>query len=108
MSVNLSINLQTATDGELLAAFAAEPHEDVFAEIVRRHSGRVYAICYRVLGHAQDAEDAAQAVFLTLSQKAAALKDMRFLDAWLHHVARQVALDARKMAERRRQREEAA
>ena len=95
-------------DRELLAEFAATRAEAPFAELVRRHGPEVLGVCRRVLGSEHDAEDAAQAVFLTLAQKAGVLRGVRSLGGWLHHVACCVARDARKAAERRQRYEQAA
>jgi RNA polymerase sigma factor (sigma-70 family) len=51
-----------------------------------------------VLGQFQDAEDAAQAVFLTLAHKAASLCGRASLAGWLHRAAWHVALRAREAA----------
>src|SRR5690349_13041031 len=59
-----------ASDGDLLARFANERKEEAFAELVRRHGAMVLAVCRSVVGESSSAEDAAQAVFLTLAQKA--------------------------------------
>ena len=43
---------------------AKEGDAAVFEELVRRHQDRIYNLCRRMLGQAQDAEDAAQDSFL--------------------------------------------
>jgi RNA polymerase sigma-70 factor, ECF subfamily len=45
---------------ELLARRAAAGHLDAFEELLRRYRNRVYRICYRMAGNAEDAEDWAQ------------------------------------------------
>ena len=92
----------------LLTRFAQTRDEQAFAAIVEKYGPLVFAVCWRVLGQTQDAEDSAQAVFLTLAQKTSALTNVASLDAWLHHVAWQVALDARKLSIRRRMHEQEA
>ena len=71
-------------DGELLRAFVKERSQAAFAEIVRRHAGMVLAVCQSVLGPGPDAEDAAQAAFLTLARKAGAFGAGAQLVGWLH------------------------
>jgi RNA polymerase sigma factor (sigma-70 family) len=93
------------TDGERLAAFVERGDEAAFEEVVRRHEALVLSVCARVLGDAQDARDAAQAVFLALARKALRLDLGRPLGPWLHHVAFGVAANARKSREARRARE---
>jgi RNA polymerase sigma factor (sigma-70 family) len=57
------------------------------------------------LGHAQDSEDAAQAVFVVLVRSAAALQSRSNLGPWLHRVATHVALDTRRLRAARETRE---
>src|SRR5262245_4773649 len=98
-------DLAGATDRELLARFAEGQDEEAFAVLVRRHAGLVHAACRRVLGHAQDAEDACQATFLLLLRKAKGGGWQPSLAAWLYATARQVALNARRRNERLSRRE---
>ena len=93
------------TDGELLAAFLDSGQEAPFEELLRRHGRLVFNVCLRSLGDAHAAEDAAQAVFLTLSHKAAALRGRASLAGWLYHVAWHVARRAREAEALRKERE---
>jgi RNA polymerase sigma factor (sigma-70 family) len=93
------------TDGELLARFAATRDEAAFAALVARHGPMVLGVCRRVLGHRQDAEDAFQATFLVLAQKAAAIRQRNSIGCWLYGVAYRAALTAAAANARRRSRE---
>lgn len=88
-----------ATDAELLGQYTAAKDELAFAVLVNRHSPRVLGVCRWVLGHVQDAEDAAQAVFIVLARHAHRVRNPSVLTAWLHGVAVRVA---RKALARRR------
>jgi RNA polymerase sigma factor (sigma-70 family) len=89
-------DLAGATDRELLHRYADARDEEAFAALVRRHAGMVQATCRRVLGDAQDAEDAFQATFLLLARKGKSGLWRPSLAGWLYAAARQVALNARR------------
>src|SRR5262245_15152797 len=55
--------------------------------IVQRHGPGVLGVCRRVVGPGPDADDAFQATFLTLTQRATAIRRPEALAAWLHGVA---------------------
>jgi RNA polymerase sigma factor (sigma-70 family) len=82
-------------DAELLGMWVACRQEEAFAALVERHGGMVYRVCRSIVGDAHAAEDAAQAVFLVLARKAHAVRPASAVAAWLHGVARRVALKAR-------------
>jgi RNA polymerase sigma factor (sigma-70 family) len=92
-------------DGELLEGFITRRDEDAFAALVRRHGPMVLGVCRRLLGHAQDAEDAFQATFLVLARKAATVVPRQAVGNWLYGVAYRTAQEARVMNARRRRRE---
>jgi len=83
------------SDAALLDLFIAEWDQRAFTALVQRHGAMVLQVCRRVLGNADDAEDAFQGTFLVLARKAAAVQPREALAAWLHGVARRVALKAR-------------
>jgi RNA polymerase sigma factor (sigma-70 family) len=97
-----------ATYGELLGRFVSSRDEAAFEALVRRHGPMVLAVCRRTVLLPADVEDAFQATFLVLLQKAPALASRPTVGDWLHGVARRVALKARAAAARRREREGAA
>ena len=93
------------TDRELLLSYRQRGEAAVFAQLVERHAGSVYAACLRVLNDTHAAEDASQAVFLIFAQKARALPDGTILAGWLYQTALGVASNARRMAARRKRHE---
>jgi RNA polymerase sigma factor (sigma-70 family) len=97
--------LAELTDRQLLERFASGRDEDAFRALVGRHGPLVLGVCRRVLHHAQDAEDAFQATFLVLAQKAAAVRWQESIGHWLHKTAHRVALKLKATTVRRRQRE---
>ncbi len=93
------------TDADLLRRFREEKEEDAFAALVRRHGGLVMGVCRRVLGHAQDAEDAFQATFLTLARRADSIGAGQAVGSWLYRVAHRIAQRAGRTMARRSARE---
>jgi RNA polymerase sigma factor (sigma-70 family) len=93
------------SDGQLLEGFVSRRDESAFEELVRRHGPMVLGVCRRVLGNADDADDAFQATFMVLVRKARSVVPRELVGHWLYGVACRVALDARGRAGRRRARE---
>jgi RNA polymerase sigma factor (sigma-70 family) len=89
------------TDSDLLECFARRRDSEAFAALVHRHGPMVLAVCQRLLADRHEAEDAFQATFLVLVRKSAALRQPHQLAAWLHGVARRIALRLRRRAARR-------
>jgi RNA polymerase sigma factor (sigma-70 family) len=92
-------------DGELLRRFIASREQAAFAELLRRHGALVWGTCRRVLGDAHAAEDAFQATFLRLAQRAGTLQRDGSLAGWLHTVATRMSRRAWRAETRRRRRD---
>src|SRR5262245_51916107 len=92
-----------ATDGQLRERFATRHDEGAFATLMDRHGPLVFGVCQRVLRHGHDAEDAFQATFLLLAQKAGSIRKHEAVGSWLYKVAYRMAARARaQQAQRRR------
>jgi RNA polymerase sigma factor (sigma-70 family) len=98
------------SDRQLLERYTAlgrDPSgEAAFSTLVARHGPMVLGVCRQILGDVQHAEDAFQAVFLVLAQKARSIRDPDLLGNWLYGVAVRTARCARQQIVRRRRREE--
>jgi RNA polymerase sigma factor (sigma-70 family) len=93
------------TDGELLGLFIgrhSEVAEMAFSALVERHGPMVLRVCRSILGDEHDAEDAFQATFLVLVERASSVRNHGSLGSWLHGVALRVAAGARGAVVRRR------
>lgn len=95
------------TDAQLLERVACRGAltEAAFEAIVARHGSAVLACCRRVVEDSAAAEDAFQATFLVLFDRAARIRVKESLAPWLLHVGRLAALKARQSERRRRARE---
>jgi len=96
------------TDGQLLERFATqgpEAAELAFAALVERHGPMVLRVCRSAFRDRHQADDAFQATFLVLVQKARSLWVKDSLGPWLHRVAHRIATRARHSEARRREHE---
>jgi RNA polymerase sigma factor (sigma-70 family) len=93
------------SDGELLEAFVTRRDGTYFEALVRRHGSMVLGVCRRILRNPHDAEDAFQAVFLVLAQRASTVVPRELVGNWLYGVAYRTALAARRATARWRARE---
>ena len=91
------------TDTELVAAYLKTNDEAAFGELMARHQAMVYRACLRMIGDHHEAEDAAQAVFITLARKASSLWE-RELSSWLYGVARRISLEVLRRRARQQKR----
>src|SRR6516225_5210234 len=76
--------LRDRPDRDLITRLLAQHDEALFEVLVRRHGPMVYRVCWRVLHHGQDDEDAFQATFLVLAQKLRSVRKRDSLASWLH------------------------
>ena len=83
------------TDGALLDRFIGQRDQAAFEDLVRRHGPMVLGVCRRVLGDRPDVEDAFQAIFLVLVQKAPSIVPRDMVGNWLHGVAYRTAVRVR-------------
>jgi DNA-directed RNA polymerase specialized sigma24 family protein len=84
------------SDAELLARFLDERDAAAFEALLVRHTPGVRAACKGWLRAEADVDDAAQATFLILVQRAGSIRDRAALGAWLYGVASNVARRLRR------------
>ena len=99
-------HVDASSDRALLAA-SGSAAEACFAEVMRRHSGVVYAVAFRQIGRVTDAEELVQDAFLLLWRKRAGL---RFIDEsalpWLIVTVKNLAANRRRSLQRRQRHED--
>jgi len=92
---------------DLLEEFKLTGRQGAFEEIVRRYAAMVFGVCLKTTRNAHDAEDATQAVFLSLATHCKTNgQSISYIGPWLQKVARRVSLDIRRSRKRRLAREE--
>ena len=73
-----------------------------YAGLVRAYSRRVFAICFGMLGHKEDAEDIAQQALLKGLADIEQLRDDERFGAWIIKVAKNLCIDFIRKQKRRR------
>ena len=79
---------------------------DAFERLYRAHSGRVMALCLRLTGDGQAAEELMQDVFVKAWERLPAFRGESALSTWLHRVAVNAFLHQRRTTTRRGAHEE--
>ncbi|WP_051951175.1 RNA polymerase sigma factor SigM [Actinacidiphila yeochonensis] len=88
-------------DAELLARHVAgDP--DAFAELVRRHRDRLWAVALRTLGDREEAADALQDAFVSAFRSAHTFRGQAAVTTWLHRITVNACLDRIRRAATRR------
>jgi len=91
---------QTASD----VALAAAGDRGAFERLYRGNMSRVYSLCMRMVGERTRAEELTQDVFVRAWQKLALFRGESAFGTWLHRLAVNVVLNARKAEGRSRKR----
>lgn len=86
------LHLESASDGELLAAHVAG-HPDAFTEIVRRHRDRLWAVALKTTGDPEDAADALQDALISAYRRASQFRGDSQVTTWLHRIVVNACLD---------------
>ena len=94
-----------ALGSKYLGQFIERRDQHAFEELVCLYGRLVFGVCRRVVGSHHDAEDAFQATFLILAQKAPSIKNRRVLTSWLYQVAYQTSLRSKAVLKKRRAKE---
>ena len=103
---NESVQLNELTDEQLAAEAAREGSDGpAFVALVDRFRPRVWRICYRLLGSEQDANDAAQEVFLRLFLHRRKFEGRSKYSTWVHGIAVRTCLTMRRGRGRRQKHE---
>src|ERR1044071_661629 len=80
-------------DDRQLVQTIREGDADAFETPVRRKTSKVYALCYRIIGNAEDAKDISQLVFLKLWENLEKYDPHYTFDTWLYRMVTNVAID---------------
>lgn len=84
-----------------LIASCRRGDRSAYGDLIRAHSGRVFAVCFGMLGNRHDAEDAAQQTLLKGFMWIMTLRNSDRFTPWIVRIARNVCIDAIRMRKRR-------
>ncbi|MFQ6043414.1 MAG: RNA polymerase sigma factor [Candidatus Poribacteria bacterium] len=87
---------------ELWVKKAVEGDLSAFDEIVNRHHTKIYRLAYRLLGNAEDADDATQETFIEAYKSLKSFKYKSKFSTWLYRVALNTCHQQIRKAESRR------
>jgi len=95
MTLAASPGLDTSPydDDRSLVARCRAGERDACEELYQRHAPRVLGLARRMVGPAEDAEDAVQDVFLAVFRKLDSFRGESSLATWLYRLAMNVCLD---------------
>src|SRR4051812_8039284 len=73
---------------------------DAFETIYRANSGRVFALCRRMVGDEREARDLVQDIFVRVWQRLPSFRGQSAVGTWLHRLAVNVVLEHLRSAKR--------
>jgi RNA polymerase sigma-70 factor, ECF subfamily len=90
-TIGLGVRGEPVTVSELpLAALVNEcmsGRQPAFAELLRRYQGLIFGLCYRMLRHREDAEDATQETFVRIANNLHRWDQERSFEPWIMAIA---------------------
>lgn len=80
-------------------AFRSRPTPEALVDLLEDCQDTVYSLCFHVLRHAQNAEDASQKVLLSLMDHLPKIADGVHFRRWIHTVCLHVSIDLKRKQE---------
>ena len=93
--------MDASDSDDLLVRRFQEGSADAFEVLVKRHGTRVYNLCLRILGDADEAADVSQDTFLAALRKLSTFRGDSAFTTWLHRVAVNACYDSLRRKRRR-------
>lgn len=81
-------------------ALCRQGDRSAYGDLIRAHSGRVFAVCLGMLGHRHDAEDATQQALLRGFLQIRTLRDSERFAPWIVRIARNLCTDVHRTRRR--------
>jgi RNA polymerase sigma-70 factor, ECF subfamily len=96
MLAALPLESSGVTDDTTDVALAASGDRKAFERLYRKHESRVYSLCARMAGSSVKGEELTQDVFVRTWEKLPQFRGESAFSTWLHRLAVNVVLNARK------------
>ncbi|MHA1566416.1 MAG: RNA polymerase sigma factor [Alphaproteobacteria bacterium] len=85
-------DLAGPTDALVISGPSEPASQSIFSAIFRRYAGRMLAVCRRILGDREEAQDCVQDAFLNAYRNMAQFEGRAAVGSWLHRIVVNVAL----------------
>lgn len=96
MLAALPLESSGLTDDTNDVAMAASGDREAFGRLYRKHESRVFSLCARMTGSSTKGEELTQDVFVRTWEKLPQFRGESAFSTWLHRLAVNVVLNARK------------
>lgn len=90
------------TDEELIRKYREGGDIDLFKVLVRRYQTRAFALAYRLIGNAEEAEEIVQDCFIKVHQNLDKYRAQTSFAPWIARICQNLCMDAIRMKQRRR------
>jgi len=87
------VETQPAPDDRALLRAHVDGDRDAFAQLVRRHRDRLWAVALRTIGDREDAADALQEALISAYRSAHRFRGDSAVTTWLHRIVVNACLD---------------
>lgn len=96
LETNQNLEQTLSTDESDWLVLAQNGDDEAFTQLVERYQNPVYNLCYRMLGNAQEAEDAAQEAFWRAYQAIRRYDRNRSFATWLLSITAHYCIDLQR------------
>ena len=88
------------TEQELIHS-ARKGDSMAFGELMQAHQDKIYTLCYRMTGNAEDAADLTQEVFLSAWRSLSRFQEQSSFGTWIYRMATNASIDFLRREKRR-------
>ena len=88
-------------DEASLIRAAQQGDQSAFARLVEANQGKIYSLCYRMTGNAEDAADLTQEVFLSAWRSLSRFQEQSSFGTWIYRMATNASIDFLRREKRR-------